>query len=122
MNNRIGPNMLPFEGFYDLLGVFDLLEPVEDLKGNTKRQRLWAPDLVQPSEHSYISPFVLAGEPCITETRVPTASVYALYEERGLSNDDVSRLYPGVTAAAAVDARQLERRLRGFDLPDISAA
>jgi uncharacterized protein (DUF433 family) len=106
-----GENLLPFEDFTGLLSVFDLLDPVEEL-GN---RPLWGPDLVTPSEHTYISPWVLGGDPCVENTRIPTATILALHEERGLNTAQIVELYPGLGAVAAEDAYTLEKRLRGID-------
>jgi uncharacterized protein (DUF433 family) len=114
-------NLLPFEDFQSLLSTFDLLEPIEELR-RPGRNRLWAPNLVTPSPHTFISPWVLGGDPCVDETRIPTASIYALREERGLSTRKIVALYPGLKDDAAEDAYRLERRLRGFELPSIAAA
>ncbi|MGH9223064.1 MAG: DUF433 domain-containing protein [Acidimicrobiales bacterium] len=104
-----------------LLHTFDLLDPIEELR-RRGQGRVWAPDLVRPSEQTFISPWVLAGEPCVEQTRIPTAAVYALHEERGLSAQDIVKLYAGLTVTDADDAYVLERRLRGFDLPSTAAA
>jgi uncharacterized protein (DUF433 family) len=98
---------------------FSLLEPIGELGG---KARLWAPDLVTPSTFTFISPWVMAGDPCVARTRIPTASVHALREERGLGTGEIVELYPGLTFEAAEDAYHLERRLRGQDPPDAAAA
>ncbi|HEY8200560.1 MAG TPA: DUF433 domain-containing protein, partial [Actinomycetota bacterium] len=100
--------------------TFDLLEPIDEL--SRRGHRVWAPDLVTPSEHTFISPWILAGDPCIQGTRIPTSAVHALRGERGLSNADVVELYPGLTLEGAEDAYLLERRLRALDLPEPAAA
>ena len=105
-------NLLPSPEFYSLLGTFDLHEPIEELRSK-RNQPVWAPDLVTPSAHSVISPWVLAGDPCITRTRIPTASIFALHSERALSTKAIVSLYPGLAAVAVDDAVKLERRLRG---------
>jgi hypothetical protein len=56
-NRFSGENVLPT--LSSLFGEFDLLEPVRELGDRP----LWGPDLVTPSDHTYISPWVLAGEP-----------------------------------------------------------
>lgn len=119
---QLGESLLPFDDFSALLSTFDLLAPIEELRRQSRPDRLWAPDLVSPSAHTFISPWVLAGDPCIEDSRIPTAAVHALRENRGLSNEDVVALYPGITIEAAEDAYTLERRLRGFELPDVTAA
>jgi uncharacterized protein (DUF433 family) len=111
-----GPNLLPFTDLLGLVSTFDLLEPVEELR-SSGRDRVWAPDLVNPSVHTYISPWVLAGDPCISQTRIPSAAVFALRSERGLTTEAIANLYPGLTVDAASDAFVLEQRLRGHELP-----
>ena len=105
-------NLLPSPEFYSLLGTFDLHEPIEELRSK-RGQPIWAPDLLTPSAHSAISPWVLAGDPCIAQTRIPTAAVFALHTERALSSSAIVSLYPGLTVEAVEDAVELERRLRG---------
>ncbi|NNN09476.1 MAG: DUF433 domain-containing protein [Acidimicrobiaceae bacterium] len=105
-----GVSILPFDNIADCFGVFDLLDPIEEL--NSKHQRLWAPDLQEPSMHTRISPFVMAGDPCISESRVPTASIYALRYERGLEVGEIVELFPGLSSESVIDANDLERRLR----------
>lgn len=110
-DRKTGTNLLPFDDFTGLLSVFDLLDPVEELGSGP----LWGPDLVTPSEHTYISPWVLGGDPCVENTRIPTATILALHEERGLNTAQIVELYPGLGADAAEDAYTLEKRLRGID-------
>lgn len=107
-------NLLPSADFYALLGTFDLHEPIEELRTSRNRS-IWAPDLVTPSRHSVISPWVLAGDPCVIRTRIPTASVFALSAERLLPIAAIVDLYPGLARDAVVDAIELERRLRGIE-------
>jgi uncharacterized protein (DUF433 family) len=116
-----GPNLLPFDDLSGLLATFDLLDPIEELRRRGQK-RVWAPDLVTPGTHTSISPWVLAGDPCIRNTRIPTAAIRALHEDRGLAFANVVQLYPGLTREAAEDAYLLERRLRGLELPERAAA
>lgn len=116
-----GHSLLPFDDLFGLFRVFDLLEPIAELGGKELR-RLWAPDLVTPSSFTFISPWVMAGDPCVARTRIPTASIHALREERGLESARIVELYPGLTVEAADDAYGLERRLRGQDPPDVATA
>ncbi len=118
---QMGPNLLPFDDFLGLLRRFDLLEPVEELRWRG-RDRVWAPDLVTPSTHTHISPWVLAGDPCVARSRIPTAAIHALRTERGLATEEIVDLYPGLTPEATDDAYTLERRLRGLELPAPAAA
>ena len=101
-----GENVLPDRA--ELLGEFDLLEPIKELGDRP----LWGPDLVTPSERTYISPWVMAGEPCIDETRIPTSTVWTLRTDRGLGVAQIADLYPGLDEAAVKDAWYLEDRLR----------
>jgi uncharacterized protein (DUF433 family) len=114
-------NILPWTDFSRLLGTFDLHEPIDELR-SARRGPVWAPDLVTPSQHSYISPWVVAVDPCIERTRIPTAAIHALHAERALPLEAIVELYPGLTTEAASDAIRLERRLRGFDAPEPVAA
>ena len=106
--------LLPFEDFYQLLNTFDVLEPVEELRPGS-RGDVWAPDLVTPSLHSTISPWVMAGEPCVKNSRIPTATLFALRTERNLPVELIVRLYPGLDQLAVEDVTNLERRLRRDD-------
>ena len=110
IDRRSGHSILPFESISDLFRTFNLLEPIEELSRN--HDQLWAPDLRNPSSHTRISPFVMAGDPCITETRIPTSSIHALRSERGLEVEEIIKLFPGLSRASVVDAHQLEQRLR----------
>jgi uncharacterized protein (DUF433 family) len=105
-------NLLPSQEFYSLLGTFDLHEPIAELRSR-RNQAIWAPDLVTPSAHSAISPWVLAGDPCIAKTRIPTSAVFALHTERSLSAKAIVLLYSGLSVEAVDDVITLERRLRG---------
>jgi uncharacterized protein (DUF433 family) len=108
-----GDVVAPIEGksrlFTDMLRSFDFAAAVEDFGTH---DRLWGPDLVTPSVHTYISPWVLGGEPCIERSRIPSASVYALHTERGLELAHIVQLYPGLDVVSARDAWELESRLR----------
>lgn len=106
----------PLEGpsrlFSDMLQSFDLTSAVEDFGRHAK---LWGPNLVTPSAHTFISPWVLGGDPCVERTRIPSASIYSLRTERGLNSVEIVNLYPGLEESAAEDAFALEARLRGTD-------
>lgn len=92
-----------------LIETFDLAEPVDDIG------RVWGPNLVRPSAHTYISPWVMGGDPVITDTRVSSASVFALRTERRLSAAKIAALYPGLTEESIEDAVSFERRVRETD-------
>ena len=57
--------------------------------------------------------WVLGGDPCVENTRIPTSAIYVLRTERGLSAEQIADLYPGLDPDKAVDAYELETRLRG---------
>jgi uncharacterized protein (DUF433 family) len=116
-----GESLLPFDDLQGLLSTFDLVAPVSEL-GGKRLSRLWAPSLIRPSSFTFISPWVMAGDPCVERTRIPTASIHAVREQRGLASAEIVELYPGLTSEAADDAYLLERRLRGLELPDNAAA
>ena len=97
-----------FDGLIEVLDVFELAEPIEGIS----RGELWGPSLVRPSEHTYISPWVLAGEPCVQGSRVPSSGLYALSADRGLDAAAIQRLYESLPVAAIEDALTLEARLR----------
>lgn len=109
-------NFLPFTDFYDLLATFDLHEPIEELR-SAARETVWAPDLVAPSQHSRIVPTVLAGDPCVVNSRIPTAAIFALRTERDLPVAAIVDLYPTLSEPAVEDVNALERRLRLLDQP-----
>jgi uncharacterized protein (DUF433 family) len=94
------PNMV------QLLQTFDLVEPVDDVG------RMWGPSLVRPSKFTAISPAVVAGEPYLVATRIPTATLFALHDEQGLRTEDLVALYPGVSGPQVDDALHLEARIR----------
>jgi uncharacterized protein (DUF433 family)/DNA-binding transcriptional MerR regulator len=122
-----------FEGLTSFLPSFELLEPLKASVGLGRspypaeasglrdhlpeelpkgRTRDWGPNLVRPSERTRISPWVMAGEPCIANTRIPTASVWALAKERQLRPGEIASLYPGVDVAGIEQALELEHSLR----------
>lgn len=97
-----------FDGLSELLDVFTMTEPIEGVS----RAELWGPSLVRPSRLTYISPWVLNGEPCVAASRVPTAAIYALRTERSLDTAHIHALYPELPEEAIEDAIELESRLR----------
>jgi uncharacterized protein (DUF433 family) len=117
-----GDSLLPFDDIFDYIRAFDLQQPIKELQRQGVGTNLWAPDLVKPSRLTAISPWVLAGDPCIQRTRIPTSAIFALREERGLDAISIKRLYPDLTVEAVQDAEQLERRLRGIESPEPVAA
>jgi uncharacterized protein (DUF433 family) len=100
-----------FATMVDLTNRFDVLAPVPDAS-ELGHERLRGPNLVHPSTRTVISPWVMSGEPCIADTRIPTSNLYALAERRRLDSADLARLYPGTSPEAIEDGIALERRLR----------
>jgi uncharacterized protein (DUF433 family) len=115
-----GQSILPFEDVSGLFRIFSIFEPIEELRN--RLNVTWAPDLIRPSDYTFISPSVMAGDPCIVETRIPTSTIHALHEERGLGMAEIVELYPGITVESAEDAYRLELKLRGDEYPDSTAA
>jgi uncharacterized protein (DUF433 family)/DNA-binding transcriptional MerR regulator len=77
-----------------------------------RRQRLWGPDLIKPTRRVRIIPWVMAGEPCVEGTRVPTSTLFAIHQQRGLAASKITQLYPTLSVDEVVDAIELEGRLR----------
>jgi uncharacterized protein (DUF433 family)/DNA-binding transcriptional MerR regulator len=97
-----------FDTMASYVGTFDLLAPLES---NAPR-RVWGPNLVRPSERTAISPWVLSGEPVVRDSRIPTATLYALTTTRKLLPSDLVALYPALDEEAVDDAVALEVRMR----------
>lgn len=97
-----------FDGLISVLDVFELAEPIDGLSQGELR----GPNLVRPSEHTYISPWVLGGEPCVEKSRVPSATLHALRVERGLDAEGIHQLYEFLPIASIKDALELEKQLR----------
>ncbi|MDQ3913907.1 MAG: DUF433 domain-containing protein [Actinomycetota bacterium] len=91
------------------LDVFDLRAPL-DVAEFRGKSALWGPNLVKPSEWTAMSPWIMAGDPCIDKTRITTISLYALRHERGLDDQAIAKFYD-IEKAAASDALILEERL-----------
>ncbi|MFJ4849165.1 MULTISPECIES: DUF433 domain-containing protein [unclassified Streptomyces] len=62
------------------------------------------PDLLRPRDHVAVDSSVRGGEPVIEGTRIPAADVAALVRD-GIPPDRINDFYPGVSAAAAEDAK-----------------
>lgn len=97
-----------FDGLTLFLDIFDIAQPVD----NVSRAAMWGPGLIYPSTHTHISPWILAGEPCVTQSRIPTSALFSLHRERRLATDKIRLLYPHIAAEAIEDAVHLENRLR----------
>lgn len=104
-----GASVIP--AVVEYLSEFDLLQPV--VLDDIRARRMWGPHLVHPSATTSISPWVMSGEPCLRQTRLPTSTLFALKNERGLNEEKIVALYPTVRIADVTDAISLEERLRG---------
>jgi uncharacterized protein (DUF433 family) len=96
------------DGIARLLDVFELTEPIDGVS----TRALSAPNLVHPSDRTFMSPWVAGGEPCVIGSRVTTASLHALHTDRGLGPASIQRLYPFLQVDAIEDALTLEAELR----------
>lgn len=104
----------PLPGMLGFLDTFDMVEVAwnvsqrvpSDLRG------VRGPNLIRPTQWIAISPWVYSGEPCIRATRLPTAKVWALHHEQGLTDRAIARLYPGVEHAQVHDAVEFEDAIR----------
>lgn len=93
--------------------VFSSRELVLDFDATAAGQsRRWWPDLVQPAVSVSIRPEVMGGEPCLTGSRISTASLFALHDKRGLAPANIARLYPGHSSLEIRRALRLEERLQ----------
>lgn len=97
-----------FDGLIEVLDVFELTEPIEGVSEG----ELWGPSLVRPSMHTYISPWVAGGEPCVEDSRLPSTTLHALHIDRGLDSTAIHDLYEFLPVAAIDDALNLEARLQ----------
>jgi len=97
-----------FETMVAYVGTFDILAPLEE----KVTRRLWGPNLIRPSTRTSMSPWVMSGEPVVRNSRIPTASLHALHEDRQLSAGDIVALYPTISLEDVSDAIDLEARLR----------
>jgi len=85
--------------------LVNILGPFEGLEG-TK-----GPDLMWPRPTLRIVPRKISGAPHILGTRLPTQSIFAL-ADRGLSLEQISRIYPYLETASLRDSIDLERQLQ----------
>jgi hypothetical protein len=81
---------MTMDDLLELTERFDRATPVDDVSDRP----LYGPDLAYPSKHAYISPWVMGGEPCVNDTRIPTSTIMALVELRGLTTAYVVRSAP----------------------------
>lgn len=99
------PDLLDFIADFSLLQSLDVPE--------LGKSKVWGPNLVRPSPNTEISPWTMAGDPCVRGSRLPTASLFILNREREMSRDEISELYDGAVSAETVgEAISLESRLR----------
>lgn len=97
--------------FLMFLDEFVLKVPIE--VPELGRRRLWGPDLRHPANRTYIDPWVMGGDPCIDDTRIPTSSLHALATQRGLTPSAIVDLYQGAISEDDVaTASLLERSLQ----------
>ncbi len=94
-------------GLGSYLTVFEFTQALPELSHG-----LWGPNLIRPSFWTSMLPLVMAGEPCIVTTRITTSNVWALRHQRGLDDDEIVALYPGIEAEQVADAVALEAKLR----------
>lgn len=99
------PEVWPYLDEFSIDRAAQFVEEVE-------QRTLWGPDLVTPSARTRISPWVMSGEPCVRDTRVPTSTLYAL-RPRALTSAAIVKLYPGLDEDDIEDALELEAKLRG---------
>ena len=97
-----------FEVMAQVSGHFDLMVALED---RSAVMEIKGPSLVRPSARTAISPWVMSGEPVVRNSRITTATIFALHERRGLGSEDIAGLYPTLTAADVDDAISMERNL-----------
>jgi uncharacterized protein (DUF433 family) len=98
-----------FDTMADVCGHFDLLAPLDN-RGVVAH--LKGPNLVRPSRSTSISPWVMSGEPVVVNSRITTATLFALHERRGLAPRDIVGLYPTLSESEVNDAIEMERELR----------
>ncbi len=70
-----------------------------------------APDLLEPRPLLWIIPGKLHGEPHIVNTRIPSATINAMYEA-GYDLDTLQQMYPDASAAALHEAIEFEQSLQ----------
>jgi uncharacterized protein (DUF433 family) len=96
-----------FDAMAPFLSPFSLLNPIAELG----RRRRWGPDLVYPSEETWIVPWAVCGAPCVRFTRISTIGLHVLRHEHGLDAERIVALYPDLNTAQVEDAIALEERL-----------
>ena len=81
----------------------DVFEEFEDHRGRH------VDNLIHPREGVEVNPERLGGWPTITGTRIPFDTIADLIADGSVAPEHVGNLYPGVTAAAAMDALSYQR-------------
>lgn len=87
-----------------VLDVLDVIAPFPSERG------IRGPDLREPRPNLRILPGKLSGEPHVAETRLETQALAAL-ARRGVTVEEILRLYTFVTRAAVDEALDLEEQL-----------
>ncbi|WP_370327229.1 DUF433 domain-containing protein [Euzebya sp.] len=98
------------QAFAEALAVLDPFDLTERVDGVNDRPT-HGPDLIEPSTWTYISPSVMGGEPCVSRSRIPSATVASLVHERDLTAAKIISLYPQLTEEAIEDAVAFEADL-----------
>ncbi|MDP9093437.1 MAG: DUF433 domain-containing protein [Actinomycetota bacterium] len=102
-----------FEIMVDIAGHFDLMAPIDVRSDGVSRDvHVHGVNLVHPSPRTAISPWVMSGEPVVTNSRISTGTLLALHENRGMASVDLVELYPSLTVLDVDDALEMERKLR----------
>ncbi|WP_235934177.1 DUF433 domain-containing protein [Paramicrobacterium chengjingii] len=93
------PGQLTFVSFEEIAA------PYENFKGDEVQS------LYQPSKHSRVDLRVLGGWPVVAGTRVPYDVVASLVDFESVTPEEIEDFYPSVSAEAARDMINLERRV-----------
>lgn len=101
-----------FDIVFEYLDEFTV-DDASQFVSEVHQRTLWGPDLRRPSDRTRISPWVMSGEPCIRDTRLPISTIYALNRTRVLSPTAIMKLYTGISREDVEDALELEAKLRG---------
>ena len=70
------------------------------------------PDLLVPRPHLRIVPGKLHGEPHVVDTRIPSATLHALYRA-GYATDQIAEMFPEAAGEPLAEALDLEASLGG---------
>ena len=95
-----------FNTMVDVVGHFDLLADL-----GLGQVQMNGPNLVRPSHHTSMSPWVVGGEPVIRGSRIPTVAIVTLHRDRLLNAEAIVNLYPTITLADVDDALAFESSL-----------